>query len=578
MLVTLDNFEAAIKDVKESPELVVDTETTGLEIFGKDRICGVAIGTAHEHYYFPFRHTSENLPFECLSVLSGAFRAANYIGFNYKFDIHALCADGFPRPSKIEDVLLAAHLANENEPSHALKTLAVKYLNDDSADEEKALLELINNSDFVPNKKKKVNKGLMYLLPASKVEPYACADVILTKQLHDLYVPYLKKWDMFELWQEINCFSLVVSEIESYGLFLDRDYLNHADCDLLDKTKEARLELERLLGPNVNPASPLQLKKLLGTDDVSKETLKNKNKVEPQIAEAIEAFRVISKIKKTYLDKFREKSDEKNVLHCNFNITGTVSGRLSCNSPNLQALPRTESSDSLVSSSRNLVKNAIISRPGKTFIEADFSQLELRIAAHVADSQTMKDIFASGVDFHQATADKMGCTRQIAKGLNFAILYGAGAKKISEMLGLTLKDAETHLQNYFKTFPELKIFATKAQRTAEVRKYLRLFTGRVRHFTGIESHSYKAMNNIIQGSGAEATRLSIQAMAPLLPRFESQIVLTVHDSIIVETVDKNLECVISLMKDAMEKQPWCTVPLKVDIKTGKSLGVLKKYT
>ena len=577
MLVTKDNIVYCLNRIELGSVLVVDTETTGLSIQTKDRLCGISIlNELNEAFYFSFRHRSNNIDFSYLDKLKNIFdNKSCFIGFNYKFDMHALLHDGFSYPKKLYDVLLAAHLCNENEESFALKILSDKYIGKESSLDEKILIEKINDLPESKGKKKLLDKSYIRLLDAIDVEPYACTDVKLTKALYDFYRPILDKWSLLNLWDELNEYMLTLTKMENFGLKIDEEELDASQNRLKILEEEYENKIKSFAGFDINVRSPSQLKEWLKLPDVSKNTLKN-TVLNNDLSNLILSYRVISKIRTTYIRKFKETMSNEKTIHCNFNITGTCSGRLSCSNPNLQALPRNDADENSSTEARNAVKRAIVSREGRTFIEADFSQLELRVAADLSDSKTMKEIFASGIDFHQATADKMNCTRQIAKGLNFAILYGAGAEKVAYLLKISTGEARSYLKTYFATFPELRALAKKAQHTATVRKYIRIFSGRIRHYYGMEQDYHKALNNLIQGSGAEACRYALQRIDKSLIGKDAQIVLTVHDSIVVETNDNILNEIILIVKECMENQPWCSVKLKADIKIGKRLSEMKK--
>lgn len=571
MLIKEDTFEGALQHLRTQLYLAVDTETTGLHSFNGDRICGVSTADRDANtYYFPFRHgQGYNLPESYITPLIDVLNDPNrtMLFHNAKFDIHMLMREGMNLPAHIEDTMLASHLLNENEESHALKALGVKYVNPDASKEMNVLDELLIKS--------KLNKGEMWRLSSFDVGPYAEKDVYLTLKLMNFFKPYLEQWRLTELFADVNRFELLISKMENRGILLNLEKVEEFKNDSDKQAEYTRAKICALAGYEINPGSPKQLKTWLKLPDTSIATLDEFESTREDI-NLIKQYRAHKKMSSTYYKAFQTLADEQARLHCNFRLIGTVSGRLSCSEPNLQAIPRQSDKKTFLTEIKNKVKECFISRPGYILVECDYSQAELRKCGHYADEKVMKQAFASGEDLHAATARNMGLDpkedRYIAKTLNFAVLYGAGPKKLSEMLGISQEEATKYLASYFKTFPNLKVFKKKLENLAMQRRYIRLFSGRVRHFPPNEE--YKALNNLLQGSVAEMMR---KAMLRIDDEVEGiHILLQIHDSVIFEVPENRVEEKIEEVLKIMEDQPF-SVHMEADAKYGKSLGTMVKY-
>ena len=219
----------------------------------------------------------------------------------------------------------------------------------------------------------------------------------------------------------------------------------------------------------------------------------------------------------TWYDGFLEKVDDQGRLHPTFNQTGTVTGRLSCSNPNMQQIPR----------DHDRVKALFKAPAGYELWEFDFSQIELRLAAVYAQEEDLLNAFREGNDIHQSVADRLGISRFAAKTINFAILYGAGVRKLSEQLNTTAKRADEFLSSYRAEYPRLAFVANQATAAAEQNHFVRIWDGRRRHFKW-PSEAHKAFNSVIQGGAAQICKRAVINLA------DYQVVNTVHDSVWIE--------------------------------------------
>lgn len=580
----IDSEQAAKKAIARltGDDLVtMDCEATGKD-WRRDRICSLQLMTDGDPYYFPFRHgEGYNLP---ISVLDTVFREVlrperPQEGFHYGFDIKICSHDGMQLPRNIRDPMLAAHQMNENEFTFKLKDLANKYLGRDSSAAETALL------DFIVGKfggSHKTAKGNLWLCDARDVVRYGEDDVILTRKLMEMYLEALQDWHLSDVFAEVCDFQLALCEIELRGMPLNLATLDRLEAAAAPKAAALREEIRRRacedLGdpdlpanPNSHPQMGRWLKTVLGVPDTSKDSLKLADDPRGQL---LLDFRTWHKIVGTFVDPYREKQINGRI-HCNFYITspgtrethdlhGTVSDRVSCTDPNMQQVPP-------------VVREAFEAPEGFEFVEFDYSQLELRIAAHYYEvrhhDSVLADILRQGEDMHQATADGFGIPRKTAKVRNFAIQYGAGAITLARKNGTDPKSEARYLAHYHKTFPGCRRLSKSCENEAKQRGYIRLWSGRVRHYDEADTKLYKASNNLIQGGAAQILRRALVRIWKEVP--EAKMVLTVHDSIVFLLPIGRMD-LIQRIRTIMQDNPEFALPMIVDVKVGPTWGSTKE--
>lgn len=566
---TQEAFEAALEQIKSTPgQIFVDCETTGLKPFLGDRLVGIALlmdQRPEVKFYFTFRHSNcLNLNTDSLNQLLQFLPSRTLINHNMKFDLLMLHCDGMQLPKRAYCTMLAAHLLDENGPL-GLKELADKLI-DRTSSEESYKLDLLLAS-------RKLTKGQLHRLQACEVADYAIKDVVLAKKLNDILKPALTSWRLVNLNEEISKFLLAITRTEIRGMPTDVEFAKLKVAESEARLVHIEQTIKNQLGFMVNPNSPKQVCDVLGISSSSKadldEYLKNtRSLANSELVKHILEYRKIAKEKGTYYNRIVTDTTPHGRLHGSFNISGTVSGRLSSSGPNLQNLPKSGKSE---------IKNAIRCKPGYKLIEADYSQLELRITAHYADISSWKEAFAKGVDIHQATADATGTDRHQAKTTNFGVLYGQQAKGLSEKLGMSLDECKQFLRKYHAGLPTLQPFIDAVTSTAIRNGYIRLFSGRVRHFNSQWANPKDAFNNLIQGSGAEATRIAITRLDEIFStQDDPKIIATVHDSIVFELKDdEHINKHAKTIKTIMEDNPWCSVKLVAELKIGDTWGTLQ---
>lgn len=564
MFVDSDDMAKSIfNKLSNSNVIYLDTETNGLLPFKGNRLCGISMADEENEYYFPFRHAEGfNLNIkDYLEVLDNLLQPRTSIGWNYKFDLHMLYVDGIETPKSVKDIQLAAHLMNENEESYfRLKEVANKYLHSKANIEEQKLKAILLKNGY--------GKADMWRLEGKIVSPYACDDVKLTRELYKFYIPHLTTWGVYNLWEEVNQYMYITTKMEQRGILIDPfkcvDFAEEAQ-ELADKTLN---KLELAAGYKINPNSSKQVTAWLGTPDSKKETLELLENDNPNVR-LIMDYRGYSKANSSYYEPYIQLMDEYNVIHANLNLSGTISGRLSCNTPNLQAVPTKKT--------EMKVKEVFFAREGYTFISGDYSQAEMRLACHYAQEVKMSKLLKEGFDIHTKTSEKLGIIRDHAKRINFGVIYGIGARGLSRNLNIPESKAKEYLKLYHNEYPGFKRLYQHCEKTAKERGFIRMWTGRTRKYNmgHIITPVHKAMSNLIQGGVAEIMRVTILKLFPLMEQYNAYMILQIHDQIMFEVPNKVVEEILPKIKTIMEDLPF-DVPMKVDFSIGDSWGSLKK--
>lgn len=570
LITSSEHWIAYLKELEKEELVVLDLETTGLSPWIGDKLVGVALKSPNlPAIYCPFRHISNNLPLELLQYMASFLHKTTVILHHSAFDIRFLLKEGLPFPSNIEDTMIAAHLLDCSQ-SAALKKLGVKYIDPAAADDEKQLEVLLTNA----NLKGKEN---MWLLPPEQVAGYAAQDAELTWKLREWQKPHLERWGLEQLYRDRCTYQQVLLKAEQRGFLLNKNLIQQYSSEAKAKMGELKEELGVLAGHDVNPASPKQMCQLLNVKSSAEKILRQLGEDDRRVAALLD-FRGWAKVESTYYQAFLELADSSDVLHSTFKINGTVSGRLSMESPNLQAVPRY--------SEIAKVKDVFLARPGHILLECDYAAMELRMTAHYTKEPSLVEAFKNGTSPHDSTAAKMGISRDRAKTLNFAVLYGAGPKKIAETLGISLEEGRNLLAEYWKSNSHIYRFMHSIVERARTDGYIRLWSGMVSRFdkeipyeaNGPKSRHQprSAFNRLIQGGSSEVMRRAIDRLNTRLPA-DVHLLLTVHDSVIYEVPEEHeLSEIAKIIREVMEFNPEFEVPFLVDIKAGKNWGNMTK--
>lgn len=565
----------------------VDTETTGLSIFGsasreRDKVIGIAIDDGTNAYYLPFRHAQgRNLPMECMEFFQHYLSNPNrtYGGWNYGYDMHMMAFDGIEIAPNFEDAMLALHLINENEPDFKLKSAADRYKIGDGSLQESILEDKVFETcqrmglecSRSPRAANNV-KSMMYVLDPADVEPYACDDVRLTRAFLDLLKPALKHYGLYDIWKQVNYYSYIVTLMEHRGMQVDIDLITQYQQEAITHAKDAKERLNEAAGFELNPNSPKKVCEFLGTSSSAAEQLQiliDAGGEDAKKAKLVQEARGWLSVGSRYYTPYLSLIDSSNALHCSLNLIGTYTGRLSCSNPNLQAVAK--------ATEVFKVKDVFVAREGYTMIQADYKQAEMRLVTHYTKDATMRKLIEEDADLHTATAEMLGIPRNAAKRINFSVIYGIGYRKLAENLRVEQPVAKDYLERYHALYPGFRKLMYECEDFASQNGYIEMWTGRIRHFNTPECDPHKAMSNLIQGGVAEIVRVAISRLYPAITDLGGYMLLQVHDSITFEVPDDKLEIALRTIKTIMEDFDF--VPrVGVDIEYGKSWGSFEKWT
>jgi DNA polymerase I-like protein with 3'-5' exonuclease and polymerase domains len=379
----------------------------------------------------------------------------------------------------------------------------------------------------------------------------------------------------------------VLRQMEETGAKIDRPYLKQLEKEFTQDIQKIQAKIYLLAGENFNLDSPSQIshifyenlamptkgikkrKSFFSTDAQSLTKLS----LEYPIAKLLLSYRELSKLNSTYVLPLQTLADTKSRVHTSY-APDTTTGRLSSKNPNLQNIPiRTEQG--------RRIRHAFVADLQKILISADYSQIELRVAAALSADSAMQKIFQAGGDFHQETAEKMQVDRRVAKIINFSILYGKGAFGFAEDMQISVSEAQKYIDNYFQTFPQLRVYLDQIIKDGENNGYLETLFGRRKYFPNLKASQYllrnaakrEALNYPIQGTAADILKLAMLKVDQNLNGL-GKLILTVHDELIVETPLENQDQVKQILKQNMEQAVKLSVPLKVKIAVGQNWGEL----
>lgn len=565
MLVTEANYEQSIAALTQGGEIVCDTETTGLDWRNKDRVCGVCLLAGEKSFYFPFRHEEgANLPERKLPDLVSRILPPDRhsVWYHYSFDYKMLFKEGMSEPHTIDDSLLGAHVLNENEPSFKMENICTKYIDPDAYKEEEMLVDkLIERFGG----SRKAAKGNLWRMPATDVWEYGEQDVWSTRKLRDWQRPHFKEWKLEEVYRGVMEYQLAIAASQQRGMQLNIDrvhrFMEEADGEA-DKRKAI---IAKAAGYEANPNSSKQMQALFEVGSTAKDVMQMMAGSGNSLAQTLLEFRVFSKASGTYYRPFLESRSLDDVLRPNINTIGTISGRPSCTKPNLLSIPRDVK--------KYPIKRVFVARPGMLYLEMDYSQAEMRIATHYAQDRRMTELLMAGADLHQAVADEQDMPRDVAKRLNFSVIYGIGARTFSKTYKIPYAKSKGYLSKYHLMFPGFRRLYNNADQKAQEQGYIRHFTGRTRRFNCQRAPTHKASSNLVQGAVAEMMRLATCRLRREKPHFHQ--LLSVYDSFLFEIPENVTIGEINEVRAIMEDQPWCSIPMKVDVKLGPNWGEMK---
>ncbi|MBL7895253.1 MAG: DNA polymerase I [Bacteroidia bacterium] len=583
---TDEKLNELISVLNSVQEYCFDSETTGLNALEAE-VVGLSFSIkAHEAFYVSIP-ADKNEAQKILEKLRPIFENESkiLIGQNIKYDYHILKNYNISIKNKLWDTMVA-HFLIQPDMRHNMDVLAETYLNYSPVSIE----TLIG--------KRGKNQLSMRDVPVEQIKDYAAEDADVTFQLKDKFVPKLKETETEKLFTEVEVpLITVLADMEREGINLDVKGLKDFSVQLAEDITKVDDEIQQLAGTKFNISSPKQVGEILfeylkivdnpkktktGQYATSEDILAKLEGKHPIISKILD-YRELVKLKSTYVDALPDLvSGVTHRIHTSFNQVVAVTGRLSSDNPNLQNIPiRTERG-------RQIRKAFIPRNEDYVLLSADYSQIELRVAASMSGDPGMCEAFNAGKDIHTATAAKVYGVpenevtkdmRYKAKSVNFGIIYGQGAFGLAENLNISRTEAKQLIDNYFKEYEGIKKFMDGQVNFAREHGYVKTLLGRKRWLRDITSSNAtvrsfaerNAINAPIQGSAADMIKVAMINIHNELSKMniKSRMVLQVHDELVFDVYKPELD----LIKPIIEKHMQHALPLKVPVEVGMGVGV-----
>jgi DNA polymerase-1 len=602
---TISDAEALdrmIAELGQASALVVDVESTSTDPMAA-RLVGIALSAKEETgYYISIAHPdpARNLDLnEVAAKLGPILQDPNIEKYahNANYDLTVMAEHGLEIEPMTCDTMIAEWLINPGSRNLGLKNLSWTRLG----------VEMTPIEKLIGTGRKQIT---MDLVPLEDAAPYACADADLTLRLANLLQPELKDKALWPLFSELEMALVpVVVDMQRAGIKLDAEFLANMSQELGQRLGELQTEIEALVGHAINIGSPKQLSQTLFDEMGLAQNWMRRGKSgqystaagvleklrgEHAVIDLILEHRQLSKLKGTYVDALPALVNPRTGrVHTSFNQAGSVTGRFSSSNPNLQNIPiRTELGRE--------VRRAFVAEEGCLLLAIDYSQVELRVLAHISGDPAMLAAFAQGEDIHASTAaaiygvplaEVTSDQRRVAKMTNFAISYGVTGYGLADRTGLTPDEAEEFIQTYFKTYPQVKAYIDRIREQATELGYVETLLGRRRYFpelstkarvhNNVRQAAYRmAINAPIQGTAADILKV---AMVRLWPKLRSsglkgRMLLQVHDELVLEVPEEELDQVAALVKYTMEDAYDLDAALKVDAKVGRNWLEMEAYS
>ncbi|MFU1519417.1 DNA polymerase I [Vreelandella alkaliphila] len=590
VIVEQAEFDAWLARLKKAERFCFDLETTSLNYMDAD-IVGVGLALeAGEAAYIPLAHDYLDAPAQLdrqqvLQALKPLLEdpEKTKVGQNLKYDISVLANYDIRVVEPLADTMLASYVLNSTATRHDMDSLALKYLGE----------KTISFEEIAGKGAKQLTFNQIAL---EQAVPYACEDVDITLRLQEILRPQVERegrladvLDHLEL-PLIN----VLSRIERNGVALDAERLHEQSQQLERRIRELESEAFELAGREFNLGSPKQLGQIL-FEEQKIPVIKKTPKGAPSTAEAvleelaldyplpkvIMQHRGLAKLKSTYTDKLpRLLNKTTGRVHTSYHQAVTATGRLSSSDPNLQNIPiRTEEG--------RKIRQAFVARPGYRIVAADYSQIELRIMAHLSEDKGLLEAFAEGRDIHTATAAEVFGTalekvsadqRRSAKAINFGLIYGMSAWGLSRQLHIDRNQAQTYIDRYFDRYPGVARYMDRIRTQAAEDGFVETVLGRRLYLPEIHSQNRNrrqgaertAINAPMQGTAADIIKQAMIDVDAWLAEgeFDALMVMQVHDELVFEVAEGQVEAFIEQVQARMQAAATLSVPLIVEAESG----------
>lgn len=603
---TEEKLDKLVDELKNQTIFSIDVETTGINPLECDLV-GISIAYSEQikmknnrvkiddnaddtvkSFYIPVFHlVGQQIELETIKNKLAPVLADESIGKtlqNAKFDLHVLKRHDMPLKNIIFDTMLASYIKDSSR-KHGLKQQASDYLDYIMVEYE----QLLKNSSA---------SLTIETVPIEDAASYACDDAFATLLLTKYWQKNLDEKELDLLYDIEVPTALVLAQMEENGASIDINCLNGIEKEIQERLDEVESKIYEQVGEKFNINSPKQVGDMLfGKLNLKAKGMKSKTgystsaKVletlaeEHQVAKDILEQRHLAKLKSTYVDTLPElRSPADGRIHTTFNQTVTTTGRLSSSNPNLQNIPARTALG-------NRIRGAFVAEnPENYILSADYSQIELRLLAHISRDDNLIEAFCNDEDIHSSTAAKIFDVpveqvtkdmRSKAKAVNFGIVYGQSRYGLASSLGISPFEAQDFIDRYFASYPDIKNYMDETIKFAYAHGYVETLYGRKRYLSsGLLSTNGKiqeaaqraAINAPIQGTAADVMKLAMVRVQNdfLKNNIKSKIIIQVHDELVIETINTELEDVKCIVKSAMELNQPFLVPLKIDVYAGKS--------
>lgn len=586
-----EEFLRVFAEIKDKKRVSIKIGISGKSPVGAE-IEGVAFSLeANKAFYLPlgnkFNHSFKFEKSKALEIFREIFEDESIakIGHDIKFDCIVSKNYGIRIRNIQDDPMILSYLLNPNRKNYSLEELAMEYLS-------------FRTKNYSETENRKENPAKIVITDFEEKGKYYCeaSDIalILTEKLRKK----VKEENLERVYTEFELpFIEVLAEMEFAGVKVDTDYISKFSKSLEKETNELAQKIYKGAGVKFNINSPKQVAEILfeklnlptikktnkGKDfSVDSEVLKELSPAHPVIPLILE-YRTLSKLKSTYCDSIYSLINPKTGrLHTSYNQVGTATGRLSSSEPNLQNIP-------IKTPVGRKVRRAFISEEGFSLLSADYSQIDLRFLAHFSEDPVLVSAFCNGEDIHERTALEVFSQellfspeerRRRAKIINFSIIYGTSPLSLSRELGVPVQQAKEFIDRYFQRYRKVKEFIDNVIKEAKEKGCVQTISGRKRQVPelkssnkGIRSSGERiAINSVIQGSTADLMKKGMIEVWNFIKKenLSSRLILQIHDEIILECPDEEIEFVKNGVKNILEKVFSLKVPLKVNLSTGKN--------
>ena len=594
---TKEKLDQLVKELENSEWLSFDTETTDTDPIKADLVgISIAVDPA-KGFYIPVGHNNSDkqLPLKnVINALKPYFEDEKIkkVGHNLKYDGMMLSKYDIHVHPYTFDTMLAAWVVDPGYSGFGLKVLADQYLN----------IQMTHIEELIGSGKSQLN---MADVAIEKVAPYAAADAAVPLALLPVLQELMEKKNATHVFEKIEMPLIpVLEDMELTGICLDKEFFSIMEKELSLRLSEIEEEVHKFVGYSFNVNSTQQLSialfETLGLESPTrKKTASGHYSTNAAVLEELHGkhavvdlmleYRELSKLQSTYVKTLPEQVNPKTGrIHTSFSQTGAVTGRLSSSNPNLQNIPtRTELG--------RKVRYGFVAQPGYGILAVDYSQVELRIVAHMSQDEAMLSAFKANQDIHATTAaaiyevplDQVTKEqRRHAKAINFGLIYGMSAFGLSRSTGLTLSEAENFVKAYFKRFPRVKEYLDGLRKMAMQQGYVETLVGRRRYFPNLATttnvnaknqQEREAINAPIQGTAADIMKIAMINLFLALQKsqLKTKILLQVHDELLLECPENERVETVKLVQKVMENAYQLSIPLSTEARWGLNWGSLE---